>query len=88
MNVNVSIYEVRPETAQLLLAQAQARNLSLDEYLQQLAKLQSLPRHADSRPAPSTAEWSRRFRAWAASHSTSTPLADDSRESIYAGRGE
>lgn len=33
-------------------------------------------------------EWSRALRAWAAGHPVSTVLADDSRESIYAGRGE
>ncbi len=33
-------------------------------------------------------EWSRALRTWAASHPVSTVLADDSRESIYAGRGE
>jgi hypothetical protein len=29
-----------------------------------------------------------RFRAWAASHEKSDVLADDSRDSIYEGRGE
>ncbi len=33
-------------------------------------------------------EWSRALRAWAASHPVRTVLADDSRESIYEGRGE
>jgi hypothetical protein len=33
-------------------------------------------------------EWSRELRAWAASHSLNTVAADDSRESIYEGRGE
>ena len=33
-------------------------------------------------------EWVRALRAWAASHPVSAVLADDSRESIYEGRGE
>ena len=33
-------------------------------------------------------EWARALRAWAASHPVGTVLADDSRESIYEGRGE
>jgi hypothetical protein len=33
-------------------------------------------------------EWCRALRAWAASHPVRTVLADDSRESIYEGRGE
>ena len=33
-------------------------------------------------------EWSRALRAWAASHPLRTVCADDSRESIYEGRGE
>ena len=33
-------------------------------------------------------KWSRSLRAWAASHPLRTVCADDSRESIYEGRGE
>lgn len=33
-------------------------------------------------------EWIRALRAWAASHPIGAVLADDSRESIYEGRGE
>lgn len=32
-------------------------------------------------------EWERRFRDWAASHSAIEHVVDDSRESIYEGRG-
>jgi hypothetical protein len=32
-------------------------------------------------------EWSRALRTWAASHPVRTLLADDSRETIYGGRG-
>ena len=33
-------------------------------------------------------EWSRALREWAADHPLIEGVADDSRESIYAGRGE
>jgi Arc/MetJ-type ribon-helix-helix transcriptional regulator len=33
-------------------------------------------------------EWERAFREWAASHPRTTHFVDDSRESIYEGRGE
>jgi hypothetical protein len=44
-------------------------------------------------PAPSSGsesaeEWSRRLRAWAASHARRDALADDTRDGIYEGRGE
>jgi hypothetical protein len=40
-------------------------------------------------PASMTSdEWSRALRAWAASHRVSTVVANDSRESIYEGRGK
>lgn len=33
-------------------------------------------------------QWSAEWRAWAAGHKTLDHMVDDSRESIYAGRGE
>ncbi|WP_442485401.1 hypothetical protein [Aeoliella sp. SH292] len=33
-------------------------------------------------------DWNSRFDAWVASHSDIQTVADDDRESIYAGRGE
>ena len=44
---------------------------------------------ASARPIDAE-EWMRKFRSWASSHSTSTPLLSDeaiSRESIYGDRG-
>lgn len=37
-------------------------------------------------PTPSASDWSRQWRAWAASHPAAPNPVDDSRESIYAGR--
>ena len=48
-------------------------------------KLAAPPANPGRVPA---AKWSAEWRAWAASHRTLDNVADDSRESIYAGRGE
>jgi hypothetical protein len=37
---------------------------------------------------PSHEEWSRAFQEWVQSHLALESIADDSRESIYSGRGE
>ncbi len=37
---------------------------------------------------PSREEWAKALRDWAASHERVDHFVDDSRESIYAGRGE
>lgn len=39
-------------------------------------------------PALSAEDWERELRAWAASHKPLPYVADDDRDSIYAGRGE
>jgi hypothetical protein len=39
-------------------------------------------------PSLTTEQWVAEFRAWTASHRHLPHEADDSRESIYAGRGE
>jgi hypothetical protein len=39
-------------------------------------------------PKLSGEEWAQAFREWAASHPRTTHFVDDSRESIYEGRGE
>jgi hypothetical protein len=51
--------------------------------------LRGQPRPAAEPPPDETPEqWIARFRSWAASHPMSDVIADDSRESIYEGRGE
>ena len=82
-------FEIKPETAEMLAAQARSRGLSVDDYLRTL-----LPSaHGDFEEQPlyhsaTPEEWVRVFRAWAASHPELPAIADDSRESIYQGRGE
>jgi hypothetical protein len=75
--------EIKPETVDLLFAQAKARGLSVDDYLRTLLsktgeQLGEKPLYEMATPE----EWVREFRNWAASHRT-IPPADDSRESIY-----
>jgi hypothetical protein len=80
--------EIKPETAEMLAAQARSRGLSVDDYLRTL--LPSANGDFDEQPLYQSAtpeEWVRAFREWAASH-PALAIADDSRESIYEGRGE
>lgn len=81
--------EVKPETAEMIILQARAKGLSVDAYLRSL--LPSSPGQAAEMPLYETATpeaWVMAFREWAASHPVRTVIADDSRESIYEGRGE
>jgi hypothetical protein len=81
--------ELSPEREAALQAQAQARGMSLEQWLLELAE--------QFAPSISTAhlqktnpeEWARQFHEWAASHDRATPLLSDagiSRESIYPDR--
>jgi hypothetical protein len=81
--------EIKPETAELLAAQARALGLSVDEYLRTLLPVGNGERQ--EKPLYETAtpeEWAKAFREWAASHRVLPIIADDTRESIYEGRGE
>ena len=79
--------DLPPHVEKAYLAEAQAQGLSLDELVRNfLLSLQP------SLPATelSPEEWVGKFRAWAHSHRTGTPLLSDeaiSRESIYSERG-
>lgn len=82
-----------PEAEQQLRARAAQRGQTVEAYLVELVA-RSLSQAAPS-PAPSaptgpatTKEWSREWRAWAAGHPPLPHPVDDSREGIYAGRGE
>ena len=84
-----SLLEINPETADLLAAQAKELGMSSDEYLRSL--LGHRNRQTEERPLYETAtpdELAEAFREWAARHAVLTVIADDSRESIYEGRGE
>jgi hypothetical protein len=81
--------EIKAETAEMLATQARARGLSIDDYLRTLlpstnGDLEEQPLHQGTTPE----EWVQAFREWAAGHPELPDIADDSRASIYQGRGE
>jgi hypothetical protein len=74
--------QIKPETAELLATQAEAKGLSVDEYLRSL-----LP-HSNGVTKPKEEELTpqekvRRWREFVEKHSVKGVIADDSRESIY-----
>jgi hypothetical protein len=86
MNLTIQIPEDR---AALYEQQAQARGLTLERWLLELAEqsatVVSIAHLQDTNPK----EWARQFRAWADSHSPNIAVLSDeamSRESIYPDR--
>ena len=81
--------QIKPETAEMIIAEAKTRGLSVDDYLRTLLPQTNRGNQGTSLHQSATPEeWVRAFREWAASHSFLSAVADDSRESIYEGRGE
>ncbi|MCI0487675.1 MAG: hypothetical protein L0229_13870 [Blastocatellia bacterium] len=78
--------EIEKETAEMLAAQAEARGISVDDYLRSLLK----DKAASEEEVPlSPLDRARLWREWVDNHSiTATPLSDYAltRESIYAER--
>jgi hypothetical protein len=82
MTVTISL---PAKTEQVLREKAARLGQTLEAYLERLAVESAASATAAERPPQ---EWVAEWRAWAASHRTLPHLADDSRESIYAGRGQ
>jgi hypothetical protein len=81
--------ELTPEREVALQAQAQARGLTIEQWLLELAEqhapLASIAHLQKSDPH----EWAQHFDAWVNSHDPNTPVLSDeamSRESIYPDR--
>jgi hypothetical protein len=81
--------EIKPETAEMLAAQATAQGVSVDDYLRSL-----LPRtngRAEEKPLYETAtpeKLAQAYVEWSASHDANTPVVlDDSRQVIYRDDG-
>lgn len=74
------------EVERKLQEEAARNGLTVEAYVQRLVE-QSIP--TSQAPPPLTAEeWVAKWEAWGASHERLPHIADDSRESIYAGCGE
>ena len=73
-----------PETERRLREKAARSGQTLEGYLEALAQGAAAATPAVLSPD----EWAAQFRAWVASHRPLPALADDSRDSIYEGRGE
>jgi hypothetical protein len=87
--------QLEPLAAEKLQEKARLRGQTLEMYLQQLAEENAHAANGATAPlvAPLSAiesaeQWSAAWRAWASSHAALPSTADDSRESIYADRGE
>jgi|GEM_PF-700931 len=84
--------DLSPETECLLKEKAKRAGLTLEDYVKKLAEQEV---GSANGPSPSFADlpaeaWSAKWRAWANAdrHLPGGIVVDDSRESIYAGRGE
>lgn len=75
-----------PETEARLRERAAAAGKDLTTFV--LDAVEEIAAADDGAGELSATEWSQQWHAWAASHRTLDRPADDSRESIYAGRGE
>jgi len=67
-------------------AQAQARGLSLEQWMLEVAEQQVPPISIAHLQRTDPEEWARQFRIWADSHDPNIPVLSDeamSRESIY-----
>jgi hypothetical protein len=80
--------EIDDAVASALEAEARARHMTLSGYLQTLAERVKPDEPAKSPDRLSYEEWLKLFEDWLASHKRLDYIADDSRESIYEGRGE
>jgi hypothetical protein len=81
------VLHLPPETEAKLIEQAAVTGTAPEELVLRALEEQ-LAMSAQSPSAISAEEWVADVRAWAAKHRYLLGDADDSRESIYAGRGE
>jgi hypothetical protein len=75
-----------PDKEAAFQAQAQARGLSLEQWMLEIADQQVQPVSIAHLQKTNPQEWARQFDAWADSHSPDIPVLSDeamSRESIY-----
>ena len=87
---NTSADQIQPSVLARLAAYARRTGKTVNDVLQEMMdeRETTQPQERSFSVNTTADEWARTLRAWAASHPVSTVIADDSRESIYAGRGE
>ncbi|HZS43772.1 MAG TPA: hypothetical protein VFC63_01605 [Blastocatellia bacterium] len=81
--------ELKPEVEMQVFSQASKEGVTVESLLESVIESHFPP--VSENPfyeTASTDEWVKAFRDWAAAHSPILSVADDSRESIYEGRGE
>jgi hypothetical protein len=88
--LNLTI-ELSDEKAAALKAQAEARGLTVERWVEQIAGQLAVaqPASISHLQKADPKEWARRFHEWAESHDRTTPLLSDeaiSREGIYSDR--
>lgn len=78
--------QIKPETAELLVINAEANHLSVDDYLRSLLPYSNGTTEAKQELTPE--ERVRQWREFVREHSVRGVVADDSRESIYTREDE
>jgi hypothetical protein len=92
MRTSTTTEQIQPAVLARLATYAQRTGKTMNEVLQQMLDEKELLLQPNESLSVASAvtpeEWSRELRAWAASHRVNQVIVDDSRDSIYEGRGE
>ena len=86
-----STEKIQPAVLTRLAAHARHAGKTINDLLKEMLDeregVTPQPEEPTTPPQMTADEWSRTLRAWATGHPVRAVLADDSRESIYEGRG-
>lgn len=83
--------QLEDETLGALQAQAASRGMTLSEYLEYLARAEGVDDAVEASSQQRAQAWETfvtQMRTWGQTQLPAGHVVDDSRESIYAGRGE
>jgi hypothetical protein len=84
----MTLHELQPDLESKLREQSRITGQPLEQLVRQALE-EKLGSSAQHQPPGSPDNWLKQFEAWIRSHSSRPGVhLDDSRESIYAGRGE
>ena len=91
-SISTATEQIRPDVLTRLATYALRSGKTINELLQQMLDERETPPLPEDTSVPVSTitpeEWSRALRAWAASHPVSQGIVDDSRKSVYEGRGK